>query len=96
MLEPSVGLSCGGVGACACWTGGSYSGCLSGSPFILSLVLALPAGTTALASGDGNMDGGGGGMGSGTATDVWHNQDGVRITVVMMMRGSAVPGLEQE
>ena len=51
-------------------------------PFILSLVLALPAGTTALASGDGNMDGGGGGMGSGTATDVWHNQDGVRITVV--------------
>ena len=29
--EPSVGLSCGGVGACACWTGGSYSGCLSGS-----------------------------------------------------------------
>ena len=51
-------------------------------PLFLSLILALSAGTAALASGDGNMDGGGGGMGSGTATDVWHNQDGVRITVV--------------
>lgn len=51
-------------------------------PFILSLILALPAGMTSLASGEGNMDGGGGSMGSGTATDVWHNQDGVRITVI--------------
>ena len=51
-------------------------------PFLLSLVLMLSAGMTALASGEGNIDGGGGSMGSGTATDVWHNQDGVRITVV--------------
>ena len=51
-------------------------------PLFLSLILMLSAGMTALASGDGNLDGGGGGMGSGTATDVWHNQDGVRVTVV--------------
>ena len=51
-------------------------------PLFLSLVLMLSAGVTALASGEGNIDGGGGSMGSGTATDVWHNQDGVRITVV--------------
>ncbi len=51
-------------------------------PLFLSLILMLSAEMTALASGDGNLDGGGGGMGSGTATDVWHNQDGVRVTVV--------------
>lgn len=51
-------------------------------PLLLSLVLILSTGITALAAGDGNIDGGGGGMGSGTATDVWHGQDGVRITVV--------------
>ena len=51
-------------------------------PLFLSPILMLSAGMTALASGDGNLDGGGGGMGSGTATDVWHNQDGVRVTVV--------------
>ena len=44
---------------------------------------------TVFASGEGNIDGGGGGMGSGTATDVWHNQDGVRVTVVTV-DGSAV------
>lgn len=41
---------------------------------------------TVSASGEGNIDGGGGGMGSGTATDVWHNQDGVRITVAGLKR----------
>ena len=51
-------------------------------PLFLSLILMLSAGITALASGEGNIDGGGGGMGSGTATDVWRNQDGVRVTVV--------------
>lgn len=51
-------------------------------PLFLSLILMLSAGMTALASGEGNIDGGGGGMGSGTATDVWHGQDGVRVTVV--------------
>ena len=51
-------------------------------PLLLSLVLVLSTGITAFAAGDGNIDGGGGGMGSGTATDVWHGQDGVRITVV--------------
>ena len=51
-------------------------------PLFLSLLLMLSMGVTALASGEGNIDGGGGGMGSGTATDVWHSQDGVRITVV--------------
>ena len=49
-------------------------------PLFLSLILILSAGMTAFASGEGNLDGGGG-MGSGTATDVWHNQDGVRVTV---------------
>lgn len=51
-------------------------------PLLLSVVLLLSAGTTVFASGEGNIDGGGGSMGSGTATDVWHNQDGVRVTVV--------------
>ena len=51
-------------------------------PLLFSLVLVLSTGITAFAAGDGNIDGGGGGMGSGTATDVWHGQDGVRITVV--------------
>ena len=50
-------------------------------PLFLSLILILSTGITAFASGEGNLDGGGGGMGSGTATDVWHNQDGVRVTV---------------
>ena len=50
-------------------------------PLFLSLILILSTGMTAFASGEGNLDGGGGGMGSGTATDVWHNQDGVRVTV---------------
>lgn len=49
---------------------------------ILSVFLLLLSGMTAFASGEGNIDGGGGSMGSGTATDVWHNQDGVRVTVV--------------
>lgn len=51
-------------------------------PLLLSAVLLLSADMTVFASGEGNIDGGGGGMGSGTATDVWHNQDGVRVTVV--------------
>lgn len=58
-------------------------------PLLFSLVLVLSTGITAFAAGDGNIDGGGGGMGSGTATDVWHGQDGVRITVVTS-GGSAV------
>ncbi len=49
---------------------------------ILSMCLLLLSGMTASASGEGNIDGGGGGMGNGTATDVWHGQDGVRVTVV--------------
>jgi hypothetical protein len=49
---------------------------------ILSMCLLLLSGMTAFASGEGNIDGGGGSMGSGTATDVWHGQDGVRVTVV--------------
>lgn len=56
---------------------------------ILSMSLFLLSGMTASASGEGNIDGGGGGMGSGTATDVWHNQDGVRITVVTTDGGIA-------
>ena len=58
-------------------------------PLLFSLVLVLSTGITAFAAGDGNIVGGGGGMGSGTATDVWHGQDGVRITVVTS-GGSAV------
>ena len=49
---------------------------------ILSVSLFVISGMTAFATGEGNINGGGGGMGSGTATDVWHGQDGVRVTVV--------------
>jgi len=51
-------------------------------PLLLSAVFILSTGMTVLASGEGNFDGGGGGMGSSAATDVWHGQDGVRVTVV--------------
>ena len=51
-------------------------------PLLLSLFLVLSTGITVFAEGDGNMSGGGGGMGNGTQTDVWRNQDGVRVTVV--------------
>ena len=51
-------------------------------PLLLSLFLVLSTGITVFAEGDGNMIGGGGGMGNGTQTDVWRNQDGVRVTVV--------------
>lgn len=49
---------------------------------LFTLMLLLSIGITASASGDGNIDGGGGGMGQGSSTDVWRNQDGVRVTVV--------------
>ena len=45
-------------------------------PVAVDAVLLYAAG-----SHPAELDGGGGGMGSGTATDVWHNQDGVRVTV---------------
>ena len=61
---------------------------------ILSVSLLLLSGMTASASGEGNIDGGGGGMGSGTATDVWHNQDGVRITVVTTDGGIAAASFD--
>lgn len=51
----------------------------------------LSAGMTVLATGEGNIDGGGGGMGSGTKTDVWHSQDGVRVTVVTTSGSVASP-----
>ena len=61
---------------------------------ILSVSLLLLSGMTASASGEGNIDGGGGGMGSGTVTDVWHNQDGVRITVVTTDGGIAAASFD--
>ena len=51
-------------------------------PLLLAFMLLTSASMTVSATGSGNIDGGGGGMGSGTATDVWHSQDGVRVTVV--------------
>lgn len=51
-------------------------------PLLLAFMLLTSASITVSATGSGNIDGGGGEMGSGTATDVWHNQDGVRVTVV--------------
>ena len=48
----------------------------------ISAVFILSTGTTAFASGEGNIDGGGGSMGGGSTTDIWPGQDGVRITVV--------------
>jgi hypothetical protein len=48
---------------------------------VLLLTVFLP--DSALAIGDGNVDGGGGGMGSGTSTDYWNSGDeGVRVTVI--------------
>lgn len=61
---------------------------------ILSVSLLLLSGMTAFASGEGNIDGGGGGMGSGTATDVWHSQDGIRITVVTADGGIAAASFD--
>ncbi len=61
---------------------------------ILSMCLLLLSGMTAFASGEGNIDGGGGGMGSGTATDVWHSQDGIRITVVTADGGIAAASFD--
>lgn len=51
-------------------------------PLLFSLFLLFSACITAMAEGSGNIDGGSGGMGQGTKTDVWHKQDGVRVTVV--------------
>lgn len=51
-------------------------------PLLLAFMLLTSASITVSATGSGNIDGGGGGMGQGTATDVWHSQDGVRVTVV--------------
>lgn len=51
-------------------------------PLLLSLFLLFSTCITAIAEGSGNLDGGSGGMGQGTKTDVWHKQDGVRVTVV--------------
>lgn len=36
----------------------------------------------AYADGSGNIDNGGGGMGNGTKGNIWHGDDGVRVTVV--------------
>ena len=49
---------------------------------LLCMTLVLSTCITAFAEGEGNIDSGSGGMGEGTATDVWNNKDGVRITVV--------------
>ncbi|ODR33917.1 hypothetical protein BEI60_23055 [Eisenbergiella tayi] len=51
-------------------------------PLLFSLFLLFSTCFTAMAEGSGNIDGGSGGMGQGTETDVWHKQDGVRVTVV--------------
>lgn len=51
-------------------------------PLLFSLFLLFSTCITAMAEGSGNIDGGSGGMGQGTKTDVWHKQDGVRVTVV--------------
>jgi len=51
-------------------------------PLLLSFLLLFSTGITAFAEGEGNIDGGGGNMGGGTRTDIWRNQDGVRVTVV--------------
>ena len=50
-------------------------------PLLFSRFLLFFTCITAVAEGSGNIDGGSGGMGQGTKTDVWHKQDGVRVTV---------------
>lgn len=50
-------------------------------PLLFSLFLLFSTCITAAAEGSGNIDGGSGDMGQGTKTDVWHKQDGVRVTV---------------
>ena len=53
--------------------------------FMLALVILFSArfSISALAAGDGNMDGGSGGMGGGSGTCYWNGgDDGVRVTVI--------------
>ena len=52
--------------------------------FLVIMVLYLSSTLTCFAAGDGNIDNGGGAMGEGTATDIWHHEDGVRVTVVAL------------
>ena len=51
---------------------------------LVIIVLYLSSSLTCFAAGDGNIDNGGGSMGQGTATDIWHHEDGVRVTVVAL------------
>lgn len=54
-------------------------------------LLLFPFSMTALADGNGNLDGGGGSMGQGTTTNFWSTgNDGVRVTVVDAESGVAV------
>ncbi len=58
--------------------------------FLCFILFICIGNQTALAEGDGNMDGGGGGMGSGTSEDYWNGgEDGVRITVIRSSNASA-------
>ena len=52
--------------------------------FLMIMVLYLSSSLTCFAAGDGNIDNGGGSMGQGTVTDIWHHEDGVRVTVVAL------------
>ena len=49
---------------------------------ILLCVSLLLVPVAAHADGSGNIDNGGGGMGQGTNGNIWHGDDGVRVTVV--------------
>ncbi len=49
---------------------------------VLLCVLLLLVPVAAHADGSGNIDNGGGGMGQGTNGNIWHGDDGVRITVI--------------
>lgn len=51
-------------------------------PLMLVMILCLSTSLTCYAAGDGNIDNGGSSLGEGTATDIWHHEDGVRVTVV--------------
>ena len=51
---------------------------------LVIIVLYLSSSLTCFAAGDGNIDNGGGSMGQVTATDIWHHEDGVRVTVVAL------------
>ena len=56
---------------------------------LLSVTLLLIP-VAANADGSGNIDNGGGGMGNGTKDNIWHGDDGVRVTIIRISDNKSV------